>query len=237
VEEFEQQRPNASILLTKVRNPEAFGVAVLDDAMHVTKLIEKPKEPPSDLVLMGVYLFDDNVFDAAKAIEPSWRDELEITDAIQHMVDGGLGVRAHIHSGWWLDTGKKDDMLEANRVILETVERAVDGDVDESSSVEGRVVIEKGARISGSQIRGPAVIGAGTQVVDSYIGPYTAVGDGCRVESSEVEHSILLSEAKLIGVRRVTDSILGRGAEVVRDDATPRAYRFMVGDQSSVSVT
>ncbi len=237
VEEFEREKPNASILLTKVRNPEAFGVAVLDDALHVTKLIEKPKEPPSDLVLMGTYLFDDNVFDAAKAIEPSWRDELEITDAIQHMVDGGLAVRAHIHEGWWLDTGKKDDMLEANRVILETIERAVEGDVDGASSVEGRVVVERGARVTGSQIRGPAVIGAGAEIVDSYIGPYTAVGDACRVESSEVEHSILLSEARLIGVRRVTDSILGRGAEVVRDDATPRAYRFMVGDQSSVSVT
>jgi glucose-1-phosphate thymidylyltransferase len=235
VEEFEREKPNASILLTKVRNPEAFGVAVLDE-LRVVKLVEKPKDPPSDLVLMGTYLFDDNVFDAAKAIEPSWRDELEITDAIQHMVDGGLAVRAHIHNGWWLDTGKKDDMLEANRVILETLDRSIDGDVDAGSSVEGRVVVEKGAKIVRSQIRGPVVIGAGAEVTDSYIGPYTAVGDGCRVEGSEVEHSILLSEAKLVGVSRVTDSILGRGAEVVRGEGAPRAYRFMVGDLSSVSV-
>lgn len=235
VAEFERERPNASILLTKVKHPEAFGVAVLE-GMRVVQLVEKPKQPPSDLALMGVYLFDDNVFDAAKSIEPSWRNELEITDAIQRMVDGGLDVRAHIHNGWWLDTGKKDDMLEANRVILETLDRAIDGEVDGDSSVEGRVVVEDGAKVVRSQIRGPAVIGVGAEVSDSYIGPFTAVGEGCRVSSSEVEHSILLSEAKLIGVRRVTDSILGRGAEVVRGEGTPRAYRFMVGDLSSVSV-
>jgi glucose-1-phosphate thymidylyltransferase len=235
VEEFETARPNASILLTRVTHPESFGVAVLD-GQHVAKLIEKPKEPPSDLALVGVYLFDDNVFDAAKAIEPSWRNELEITDAIQHMVDGGLKVLAHIHEGWWLDTGKKDDMLEANRVILETIERRLDGEVDGDSSVGGRVIVEAGAKVVRSQIRGPAVIGAGAEVSDSYIGPFTAVGEGCRVASSEVEHSILLGDSKLIGVARVTDSILGRGAEIVRGEGQPRAYRFMVGDLSSISV-
>jgi glucose-1-phosphate thymidylyltransferase len=235
VEEFETAKPNASILLTRVPHPESFGVAVLD-GQRVTKLIEKPKDPPTDLVLVGVYLFDDNVFDAAKAIEPSWRNELEITDAIQHMVDGGLEVLAHIHEGWWLDTGKKDDMLEANRVILETIERRLDGEVDGDSSVGGRVIVEAGAKVVRSQIRGPAVIGAGAEVSDSYIGPFTAVGDACRVTSSEVEHSILLAESKLIGVARVTDSILGRGAEVVRGEGSPRAYRFMVGDLSSISV-
>ena len=235
VEEFEREKPSASILLTKVRNPEAFGVAVLDGS-RVVQLIEKPKDPPSDLVLMGTYLFDDHVFEAAKAIEPSWRDELEITDAIQHMVDNGHAVLAHVHQGWWLDTGKKDDMLEANRVILETVERRIDGEVDGDSSVEGRVVIETGAKIVRSQIRGPAVIGALAEVSDSYIGPYTAVGEACQVASSEVEHSILLTEAKLLGVARVTDSILGRGAEIVRGEGSPRAYRFMVGDLSSISV-
>jgi glucose-1-phosphate thymidylyltransferase len=235
VEEFERERPNASILLTKVKNPEAFGVAELDNN-RVVRLVEKPREPPSDLALVGVYLFDDTIFESAKAIEPSFRNELEITDAIQHLIGRGLDVRPHIHTGWWLDTGKKDDMLEANRTILETLVRSIDGDVDDESSVEGRVVVEAGAKVARSQIRGPVCIGKEAQIVDSYIGPYTAIGDRCRVESSEVEHSIMLEESKVLDVRRVTDSILGRGAEVTRDTGTPRAYRLMIGDTSSVSV-
>lgn len=235
VEEFERERPNASILLAKVRNPEAFGVAVLDGE-KIVGFVEKPKEPPSDLALTGVYLFDENVFDSAKAISPSFRDELEITDAIQHMIDRGLDVRPHVHTGWWLDTGKKDDMLEANRILLETRERSIEGEVDEASSLEGRVMVEAGASVVRSQIRGPVCIASGTAIVDSYVGPYTAIGANCRVESSEVEHSILLEGSKILGVGRVTDSILGRGAEVTRSSGTSRAYRLMIGDTSSVSV-
>lgn len=234
VEEFEREHPNASILLTKVEHPEAFGVAVLDGD-RVVRLVEKPKEPISDLALVGVYLFDESVWESVKAIKPSFRDEYEITDTIQHMIERGLVVRPHIHEGWWLDTGKKDDMLEANRTILETLERSVEGDV-EDSTVEGRVVVSAGAKVVRSQIRGPAVIGAGAHIVDAYIGPYSAIGAGCVIEDAEVEHSILLDEAKIFGVRRVTDSILGRGAVVTRDQGSPRAYRLMIGDNSSVGV-
>ncbi len=235
VEEFDRERPNASILLTKVAHPESFGVAELDGD-RIVRLVEKPKEPPSDLALVGVYLFDHNIFDAARTIEPSWRGELEITDAIQRMIDNGLDVRPHIHTGWWLDTGKKDDMLEANRVILETLEPLREGDVDADSQLQGKVTIAPGAKVVRSQIRGPAIIGSGSLIEDAYVGPYTAIGDSCVVQDSEIEHSILLTGSKIVGVRRVTDSILGRGAEVVRDSSSPQAYRFLIGDQSSVGV-
>lgn len=235
VEEFEKERPNASVLLTKVPNPQAFGVAILEED-RIVGFVEKPTEPPSDLALTGVYLFDEHIFESAKAIEPSFRDELEITDAIQHMIDRGLEVRPHVHTGWWLDTGKKDDMLEANRILLETMDRRVEGEVDSGSTIDGRVVVEAGANVVRSTIRGPVIVGSGAEVVDSYVGPNTAVGEGCRVESSEVEHSILLAGSKLLNVGRVTDSILGRGAEVNRGGGTPRAYRFLIGDTSSVSV-
>jgi len=235
VEEFEREQPNASILLTKVAHPESFGVAELDGD-RIVRLVEKPTEPPSDLALVGVYLFDDNIFDAARSIEPSWRGELEITDAIQRMIDNGFDVRPHIHTGWWLDTGKKDDMLEANRVILDALEASVDGEVDEDSQLQGKVTIAAGAKVVRSRIRGPVIIGSDAVIVDSYVGPFTAIGDACVVESSEIEHSILLTGSRIVGVRRVTDSILGREAEVVRDASAPQAYRFLIGDQSSVGV-
>lgn len=235
VERYEREDANASILLTKVAHPEAFGVAELDGE-RIVRLVEKPKQPPSDLALVGVYLFDRNVFDAAKAIEPSWRGELEITDAIQHMIDQGLVVRAEIHEGWWLDTGKKDDMLQANRVILESLNGRLEGEVDADSRIEGKVIVEAGAKVVRSRIRGPVIVGHQAVVVDSYIGPFTAIGNGCVIEESEVDHSILLTGARIVGVKRVTDSILGREAEVVRDTSSPQAYRFLIGDQSNVGV-
>ena len=235
VEEFQSTRPNASIVLKGVPNPEAFGVAVVEEG-RVVRLVEKPKDPPSNLALVGVYMFDQNVFDAARAINPSWRGELEITDAIQRMIDDGLHVVSRVVDGWWLDTGKKDDMLDANRIVLETLEPRVDGEVDSDSQIQGRVVVEPEAKVVRSHVRGPAVIGRGARIVDSFIGPSTAIGSDCVIEDSEVEHSILLSGSRVIGVRRVTDSILGRGAEVVRSPGTPRAYRFMIGDESSVGV-
>ncbi len=235
VEEFERDRPNASVLLTKVSNPQAFGVAELDGD-RIVRLVEKPKEPTSDLALVGVYLFDSNIFEAARSIEPSWRGELEITDAIQRLIDQGMDVRPHVHTGWWLDTGKKDDMLEANRVILESLEANILGEVDDASQIEGKVVVGAGAKVVRSRIRGPVIIGSQAAIVDSYVGPFTAIGDGCVIEESEVEHSILLTGSRIVGVRRVCDSILGREAEVVRDASSPQAYRFLIGDQSSVGV-
>lgn len=235
VREFESASPNASILLTPVEHPEAFGVAVVE-ADRVVRLVEKPSDPPSNLALVGVYMFDSTVFDAVRSVEPSWRGELEITDAIQHMIDKGLHVASRVFDGWWLDTGKKDDMLDANRVVLETLVPSVDGEVDEGSRVQGRVVVEAGAKVVRSDIRGPAIVGAGARIVDSYIGPSTAVGPDCVIEDSEIEHSIMLTGSRLSGVRRVTDSIIGRGAEVVRNPGAARAYRFMIGDESSVGV-
>jgi glucose-1-phosphate thymidylyltransferase len=235
VEEFRTSRPNASILLAPVEHPEAFGVAVVESG-RVVRLVEKPNDPPSNLALVGVYMFDDNVFNAVRSIEPSWRGELEITDAIQQMIDTGLHVTSRVVAGWWLDTGKKDDMLDANRIVLETLEAGVAGEVDADSQLQGRVVVEAGAKIVRSHIRGPVVVGAGARVVDSFIGPSTAIGADCVVEDSEIEHSILLTGSRVAGVRRITDSIIGRGAEVVRNPGTPRAYRFMIGDESSVGV-
>jgi glucose-1-phosphate thymidylyltransferase len=181
-------------------------------------------------------MFDHNIFDAARSIEPSWRGELEITDAIQRMIDDGRHVVSRVVDGWWLDTGKKDDMLDANRIVLDTLEARTEGEVDADSQVQGRVVIEAGAKVVRSHIRGPAIIGAGATIVDSFVGPSSAVGADCVIEDSEIEHSILLPGARLVGVRRVTDSILGRGAEVMKNPATPRAYRLMIGDDSSVGL-
>ena len=235
VAEFQTKDPNASILLARVDHPETFGVAVVDSG-RVVRLVEKPADPPSDLALVGVYMFDATVFDAVRSIEPSWRGELEITDAIQHMIDSGLDVVSREVDGWWLDTGKKDDMLDANRIVLETLAARTEGEVDGDSRVDGRVVVEPGAKVVRSHIRGPAIVGSGARIVDSFVGPSSAIGAECVVEDSEIEHSILLTGSRIIGVRRITDSIIGRGAEVVRSPGSPRAYRFMIGDESSIGV-
>ena len=236
VEEFERDHPNAMILLAKVDEPQQFGVAELDGSGGVVRLVEKPKDPPSDLALVGVYLFDENVFDAARSIKPSWRGELEITEAIQLLIERGMDVRSQVVQGYWKDLGKVEDLLAGNSQVLDGIEPHVDGEVDDESVVQGRVIIEADAKVVRSRIRGPAVVGRGAQITDSYIGPYTSVGDECVVESSEVEHSILLPEARLVGVRRVADSLLGRGAEVVRGTGSPVAHRLVIGDRSSVSV-
>jgi glucose-1-phosphate thymidylyltransferase len=236
VQQFEQNAPDAMILLQPVDDPTSYGVAELQDG-RVARLVEKPKEPKSDLALVGVYLFTKRILEAAKAIEPSPRGELEITDAIQWQVDQGDRVEPHVVHGWWKDTGKLADMLEANRLILETIERRDDGDVDEGSQVEGRVIIEEGARIVRSVVRGPVVIGRGALIEDSYVGPYSAIAADTVVERSEVEHSILLERAKLIGLEgRIESSLLGRDVTVRRGERTPRAYRFMVGDNSEIEI-
>jgi glucose-1-phosphate thymidylyltransferase len=233
---FRTNEPEALILLTPVPDPENYGVAELNGANTVKRLVEKPKEPATDLALVGVYMFTPTIHDAARAIEPSARGELEITDAIQHLVDQGRRVEPHIVSGWWKDTGRLEDMLEANRLILENVERRIDGDLIESQ-VEGRVVVEAGAKLVRSTVRGPAIIGADARLTDCYVGPYSAIAEGCAIERAEVEHSILLAGASVSGLDgRMESSLLGRNVRIRGDDRTPRAYRFMVGDNSEIGI-
>jgi glucose-1-phosphate thymidylyltransferase len=241
VSAFREHEPDALILLTPVPDPENFGVAELASAPsgqvgHVTRLVEKPSEPATDLALVGVYMFTAPIHDAARAIDPSPRGELEITDAIQYLVDAGKRVEPHIVRGWWKDTGRLEDMLEANRLILDNLVERIEGELIDSQ-VDGRVVIEAGARLEKTTVRGPAVIGAGAQLRDCYIGPYTAIGEDCTITGAEVEHSILLMGSSVCDLDgRMESSLLGRNVSVRRSDKQPRAYRFMVGDNSDISI-
>ena len=226
----------AHILLHRVPDPQRFGVAELNDVGEVVRLVEKPADPPSDLALVGVYLFDRRIHEAVRSIEPSARGELEITDAIQWLVDRGHRVRSSVIGGWWIDTGKLTPLLEANALILEKLERRVDGKVDELSRIEGRVVLQAGADVVNSTVRGPAVIGEGTRVVDSYIGPFTAVAHSCEILTSEIDHSVILEHSQVVDAGRITDSLIGKHVEVTRSQQRPRATRLMVGDHSQVDL-
>jgi glucose-1-phosphate thymidylyltransferase len=235
VARFRADEPDAMILLTPVPDPESYGVAELSDGA-VVRLVEKPREPRSDLALVGVYMFSSCVHAAARAIKPSARGELEITDAIQRLVDDGRRVEPHIVRGWWKDTGRLDDMLEANRLVLDTIHARVEGELVDSQ-VEGRVVIEAGARLERCTVRGPAVIGAGARLTDCYVGPYTAVGEDCEISGAEVEHSILLAGSSVRDLDgRMESSLLGRNVKIARGARQPRAYRFMVGDNSEIGI-
>jgi glucose-1-phosphate thymidylyltransferase len=236
VQTFTASAPDALILLTPVPDPQNYGVAELGPDGAVARLVEKPPEPASDLALVGVYMFTPLIHVAARAIAPSGRGELEITDAIQWIVDHGHRVESHIVRGWWKDTGRLDDMLEANRLILDTIERRIDGELRDAQ-VDGRVVVEAGALLENATVRGPAIIGAGAVVRDAYIGPYTAVGPRCVIEGAEVEHSIMLEGAAVRGLDgRMESSLLGRDVQISRGRTQPRAYRFMVGDQSEIGI-
>jgi glucose-1-phosphate thymidylyltransferase len=211
-------------------------VAELDGG-SVVRLVEKPKDPPSNMALVGVYMFTSAIFEAARSIEPSWRDELEITDAIQQLIDHGNKVESHTVGGWWKDTGQLADMLEANRLVLEDLETRIEGDVDGGSRVEGRVAIDAGAVLERSVVRGPVVIGAGARIVDSYIGPYTSIGQDVEVAGSEVEHSILLAGSSVRHLStRIEASLLGRNATVARGDEMPKTLRMIVGDNSEIRI-
>jgi glucose-1-phosphate thymidylyltransferase len=235
VQAFRSNAPDALILLTPVPDPEHYGVAELSDG-RVVALAEKPPAPRTNLALVGVYMFTARVHDAARAISPSARGELEITDAIQHLVDEGRRVEPHVVSGWWKDTGRLEDMLEANRLVLESLQTRVEGELIESQ-VDGRVVVERGARLERSTVRGPAIIGAGARLIDAYVGPYTAVGEDCLVQGAEVEHSIMLAGSSVTGLAgRMESSLLGRNVQIRRSDRQPRAYRFMVGDNSDINI-
>ena len=236
VEEFRRDRPNSQILLAHVKNPNEFGVAELNGE-RVVRLEEKPARPKSDLALVGVYMFDPHVFEAVKAIKPSGRGELEITDAIQYLIDQKYDVRSHVISGWWKDTGKLEDILEANRMMLEQVAARNDGRLDEASRLEGRVAIGEGSVIERSLLRGPLVMGERCVVRDAYIGPFSAISSDCVIEGSEIEHSIVLERSRIekLGTR-VEGSLIGRDVVLRCSQARPRTYRFMIGDSSAVEL-
>jgi glucose-1-phosphate thymidylyltransferase len=237
IEQFEHSDYNAQIVLKRVANPQQFGVAELDEHGRIVRLTEKPRNPRSDLALVGIYMLDSAIWEAIEAIRPSWRNELEITDALQWLAEHGRRVFAYIHEGWWIDTGKKDDLLEANRLILDGLTAAVEGYVDRDSQLIGKVIVEKGAEIINSTIRGPAIIGEETRIINAYIGPFSSIYHHCVIEGSEVEHSIVLEHSVIRDLpHRLEDSLIGRYVEVVRSPLKPKAYRLTLGDHSIVGV-
>jgi glucose-1-phosphate thymidylyltransferase len=237
VEEFRVGRPDAQIMLTRVSDPRQFGVAELDASGEVIGLEEKPREPRGDLALVGVYIFTPAVHEAAAQLAPSWRGELEITEAIQWLIDNGRKVRSTTITGYWKDTGNVADMLEVNRMVLESVDSVQNGVVDAASELIGRVVIEGGAEISDSRIVGPVIIGAGTRVSGSYVGPFTSVARDCIIVDSEIEYSIVLRGASIQGVRRIEASLIGHDVEVTPAPKVPKAHRLVLGDHSKVQIS
>ncbi len=232
---FRSSEPDALILLTPVDDPSSYGVAELEGD-RVKRLIEKPKDPPSDLALVGVYMFAPKIFDAARSIKPSARGELEITDAIQALIENGSRVEPHIVRGWWKDTGRLEDMLEANRLVLEDIETQVDGTLVDSR-VEGRVIVEEGARLERTLVRGPAIIASGARIVDAYIGPYTAIGENVTVTGSEIEHSIVLEGSEIRDLHaRMEASLLGKNVRLTRSDGMPKTLQFLVGDNAEIAI-
>jgi glucose-1-phosphate thymidylyltransferase len=228
--------PAAQILLAPVPDPHRFGVAELDSQGEVVRLVEKPAQPPSNLALVGVYIFDARIHDAVRAISPSGRGELEITDAIQWLIESGHRVRSQVVGGYWKDTGTLEALLEGNRLVLETLEPRVEGTVDPESRIEGRVVVQAGAEIVRSTIRGPAIIGEGTRVEDSFVGPFTSIYYGCELVGSEIEHSVVLEQSRIAGTSPIVDSLLGKKVEVSRSARRPHAVRLMLGDHSHVEL-
>jgi len=233
---FREDEPDALILLTAVPDPEHYGVAELDGE-RIVRLIEKPKEPPSNLALVGVYLFGPPIFEAARALEPSWRGEYEITEAIQSLIEDGHKVQSEVVTGWWKDTGQLADMLEANRLVLEEIEPRLDGEIDDASRVEGRVVVETGATLVDSVVRGPAVIAAGARIENAYVGPYTSIGENVRICRSEIEHSIVLAGSVVEDLgTRMEASLLGREVKLTRSAGMPKTLQMLVGDKSEIKI-
>lgn len=237
VEQFEHNPWNSQIVLTRIENPQQYGVADIGPDGRIRRLVEKPKEPPSDLALVGIYMFDQHIHAATHAIKPSWRGELEITDAIQWLVDNGYTVHPYVHEGWWIDTGRPGDMLEANDMVLEELDYTVEGYVDRDSTIGRRVTVERGAEIVNSVIRGPAIIGEHTRIVNSYIGPFTSIYHHVLVENSEIEHSMVLENSVIRDVgARIQDSLIGRNVTITRSPIKPTAHKFTLGDNSQLGI-
>lgn len=237
LDKFDKENLDALILLKEVENPSSFGVAVLDNGGSVVKLVEKPKEPPSNLALVGVYVFSSRIHEAIRRIKPSWRGEFEITDAIQELINMGCNVKSEILNSWWLDTGKKDDVLTANSIVLdEYVKNGMHGNLDNNSKVTGRVRIGRGAIVVKSVIRGPVVVGENARIENSFIGPYTSIGDNTEIMDSSIEHCVILNGAVIKGVERLEDSLIGKDVKVSKNHDNHRALRLMIGDYSEVEV-
>ena len=237
IRQFDTSSYNCQIVLKKVERPEQYGVAELNPDGSIRRLVEKPREPKSDLALVGIYMFDSHVFEAVDAITPSWRGELEITDAIQWLVRQGYAVKPYVHTGWWIDTGKPIDMLAANDKVLEELKHEIKGFVDQDSRVSDNVTVEASAEIINSVVRGPAIIGEGTRVVNSYVGPFTSIYHHCQIEDSEVEHCIILEHSQIVDIPvRIADSLIGRHVELTRSPHKPKAYKLTLGDHSKVGI-
>jgi glucose-1-phosphate thymidylyltransferase len=235
VDEFNTLHNDALILLKEVADPRSFGMAELDSSRKVIRLVEKPKEPKSNLAVVGVYLFTPDIHKAIEQIKPSWRGELEITDAIQKLLEMGKEVNSHILKGWWLDTGKKDDILEANRVVLDNyLKRDIRGEVDSKSQITGRVEIGKGAKIENSTIRGPVSIAEGCQITGSFIGPFTSIGAGTIIENSSIEHSVILDKCRIMNIERFADSVIGRETEIIKREQDFKTACFFVSDNAKI---
>jgi len=234
-ERFRNLKSDASVLLTKVEDPQRFGVADLNWDGSIKRLVEKPNVPPSNYALVGVYFFRPVIIDACKAIKPSWRNELEITDAIQWLIEHGYRVDASFVEGWWKDTGKPEDIIEANRLMLDDLKMKNEGQID-CSKVAGRVVIEKGTKIERSVIMGPCIIGKDCLISDSYIGPFTSVGHGCRICGTEVEDSIIMDDSKISNAGKIVESLIGKNVRIREGVSKPKGHRLIVGDNSDISL-
>jgi len=238
IEKFERDGLDALILLKEVDNPSAFGVAVLDERGNVDRLVEKPSEPPSNLALVGVYVFSSRVHQAIGRIKPSWRGELEITDAIQEMIDLGYKVKAEVLKSWWLDTGKKDDILDANAVILDEFinNSMISGEIYGNTQIKGRVIVEEGTKIINSIVRGPCVLGKNCVIEDSFIGPYTSVGDNSKIINSAVEYCVILNDVEIYNIHRLEESLIGRNSKIYKDGSIKRSLKLTLGDYSEVMI-
>jgi len=233
IKKFEDSDNHASILLSHVENPQMFGVAKLNSRGEIVKLIEKPKIPPSDLALVGIYIFKKHVFEAIENIKFSWRNQLEITDAIQWLIDRDYKVKSSIVEHWWVDTGKPEDILDANRMILDNLKHEIIGSVDENVKIKGRVKIDKNTKIVGdSSIKGPCIIGEDCIIEDSYIGPYTSIGNGCKIIESEIEDSVIMSGVEIIKAKKIIDSLIGREVKIKRVHKIPNGLKLILGDKS-----
>lgn len=236
VDNFNLHKPNALILLYEVNNPSQFGIAIVENG-QVKKVMEKPKNPPTNLALVGAYIFDHNIYTAIDAIKPSARGELEITDAIEYLIENNYDVEPHHVSGWWKDTGRPEDIIEANRFILDGIKTDIQGKINGNSQIVGRVQIEKGTEINDSIVRGPVAIGKNCRINNSFVGPYTSIGDGVVLENSEIEHSVMMGNSSIRNIAgRIDNSLLGRNVTVSKIETKPNVYKLIHGDNSSTEL-